>query len=47
MLVKRTNFVRTSQLLPRDDLNLEEVVHFSSFASNDKGIISALAGLVK
>jgi hypothetical protein len=45
--VKRTNFVRTNQLLPRDDLNLEEVVHFSSFASNDKGIISVWVGLVK
>ena len=39
--------MRTNQLLPRDDLNLEEVVHFSSFASSDKGIISASVGLVK
>lgn len=47
MLKKRINFLKISQLLLQDDLSLEEVVHFSSFASNDKEIISVLAGLVK
>lgn len=44
---KRINFSRTGQLLPRGGLNLEEVVHFSSSASNDKEIISVSVGLVK